>query len=471
VKLVFAILSIATVYVLYLLGNILFGKKTSIFVAFIAAINPWGIFLGRTAYEMVPETFLYLLGIYALIKLKGNRIYWSIPILTLAFYSHIATKIVFFPIIVTLLFFLYFENKKKYLKQYLVVGLFAFLLFLFFAVSLKLNPTLSRTSELINPNDPKIIETVNSTRKLTIDSKLNYIATNKLTALTNVLISKTFRTLSPEYLFLNGDQFYSLYTHGFFYIADSIFIFLGMLYAISKNKKKFLLLISLSFLAIVPHLVHTLSLDNFVPQIALLFPFLILFCGYGITYLYETFNKKLVLVFVVIIYIVSLFNFLNIYLYQFPLKETFDFKLRVISQYVKLTGSNEKINIYSNRSSDYFKKFLFYSDGINNNNVNEVIKTFKNRKFSLNNVTFTDCNFPDLTKNVSIIDLDCAVSDNGLTHISTARLIDGGATFKIYNDSVCKNENIGTYATNIKLSGFSVENITKEKFCKTYLVK
>lgn len=472
VKSVYSSISVLIVLVIYFLAKEFYGKKTALAAAFVAAINPWFIFLGRTAYEMNVETLYYLLSLLILLKTKKWKILWSLIPLALAFYSHIATKIVFFPFALICLSYVFFENKKKFLKQYLIVGLAALLLTLFFVVSIKTSSVFSRASEIISINDPEIIRIVNETRKTTVDNPLNQLFDNKYSVFVNILVIKFFKTFSFDYLFLTGDHFYSLYTHGFFYAVDALFILFGMLFAFVKERKKFYLLFSLTLLFTIPHLIHTAFTDNFTPQIALIFPFLIIFAGHGIIYFYELLKRKIVLLLIAIIYLVSLLNFLNIYLYQFPLRETFDFKLRVMSQYVKLAGKDEKITIYGRGEKDVFKKYLFYTNSMNSKTIDKISEGFKTRKFELDNLSFEGCNdLADISKGISIIDSGCGEHKFEEKYISISRLVDAGSVFKIYNDKVCKSIELNTYATGVKLSDFNVESLSKERFCKIYITK
>jgi 4-amino-4-deoxy-L-arabinose transferase-like glycosyltransferase len=470
-KIPFVILSIATVFVVYLVANELFDKKTAVIAGFLMAINPWSIFIGRTAYEMVPEAFFEVVAIYALLKLKGWNILWSVPLLALVFYSHIAVKIIFVPFVLVILLYVYFKNKKRYLKQYLIVGAFSVFLTLFFAISVKTNPDFPRTSEILSFNNPAVIKSVDSLRKSTIPNYLNYIFDNKITTVGNILTAKFFKTLSFDYLFSTGDAFYGIYSHGLFYVVDAFFLVIGMFYAFIKKRKQFYFLIVLPFFAIVPHLLHTASLENFTPQITLLFPIFIIFISFGIKNISELFKSKILLIIICIIYTISLLNFLQIYFYQFPLKETFDFKVRVLSNYVKRAPQNTRIIVYSPTSEDYFKKYIFYTNSINKKTASSISSDIKEKRYSLENVTFTDCNKPDFSKNVIIIDSSCKDYGQGHPHVSISRLIDGGAGFSIYNDDVCSKFSLDYYASNITLSDFSVEKLSLDTFCKTYITK
>jgi len=110
-----------TVFVCLFNRQEFFGSRVGVIAGLIAAINPWLIYIGRTDYEQVPATLFFLMGIYILLKAKGWKILWSIPVLYLAFYSYIATKLIFLPLIAIVILYCYFANKKQFLKQYTIV--------------------------------------------------------------------------------------------------------------------------------------------------------------------------------------------------------------------------------------------------------------------------------------------------------------------------------------------------------------
>jgi 4-amino-4-deoxy-L-arabinose transferase-like glycosyltransferase len=133
-----AIMSVLLVLIIYLIAKELFGKKAGIFAALVASLNPWFIYIGRTAYEATPAMLFYLIGFYVLLKAKGWRILLSFPFFVLAFYAYIATKLIFIPFIFVTLFYCYFfVNNKKYFKQYLTLFVLCSLLIAFFVIALK----------------------------------------------------------------------------------------------------------------------------------------------------------------------------------------------------------------------------------------------------------------------------------------------------------------------------------------------
>jgi hypothetical protein len=134
-----------------------------------------------------------------------------------------------------------------------------------------------------------------------------------------------------------------------------------------------------------------------------------------------------------------------------------------------LAGKTEKITIFNPRSADTFMKYIFYSDVINKNTVDTISNSFKNHNYVLGNAVFTDCNTADLSKNVSIIDYSCGDFGKDVKHVSIADLSDGFGTFRIYNDTLCRGIGLKPFPTDIKISDFSIEKMSRENFCKTYI--
>src|SRR3990167_6213084 len=164
------LLGILTVVLIYLIALKLFNKNTAILAGLIASINPWLIFLSRTTYEAGPATLFFLCVFYILLTTKGWKILLTIPFALLAFYSYLGTKLIFLPFMFLSILYAYlYVNKRKYLKQYSLVFIFSIILTLFFFFQFK-HYEVSRTSEIVLPNSPEIVEQVIGFRKMAIQS-------------------------------------------------------------------------------------------------------------------------------------------------------------------------------------------------------------------------------------------------------------------------------------------------------------
>lgn len=480
-KITFALLSVATVFAVYLLAKQMFDKKVGLIAATITAINPWQIFIGRTSYEVVPAICFYLFGIYFLLKEKSWRILISLPFFILAFYSYIGTKVVLVPLVATVSLFVYFSNKNlpagrqgKYLKQYVILNLACIGLVLLFAV-LTLSGA-NRTGDLFTPADPVISSIVDEARKGSIaPSVLDAVLTNKLTVFGKIIIDKFFVVFSPSYLFISTDTFVGIYNHGLFLAIDFAFLILGLLVLFAQRQKTFWLFSALLVISTFPQIFYKSRTDIFSPHLALFLVLLIIPVAYGISYLFS--KKRIYLLSIVaFVYLISVINFLNIYFFQFPLTGHFDFGSRQMANYVARATHAKNINVYVQSPSDSYLKYIYYTNKLNKNNITDIQKAVRNKQYKVENVVFLNCS--DVPTNASNSASTTIVQRGGCKKVELANmslkiaaLNDGGELYAIYNDFTCSQYNLNPYPMGIKLSDFNLESLSNQKFCEVFVSK
>lgn len=469
-----AILSVLIVLLIYLITLKLFNKNAALFAAFIAAINPWFIFLGRTIYEAGPATLFFLCIFYVLLVAKGRKILLAIPFALLAFYSYIGTKLIFIPFMILGIGYAYlYVNKRKYTKQYFLLFAFACILTLFFIFQFK-QYQVSRTAEIILPNNPEITRQVIGFRKVAIQSPFIDIFDNKISVYLTVLMKNTFNAFSPNYLFGNADYFFMLGGHGLFYYLDSIFLVIGSVWLFLKNRKLFFTFLSIIFIGALPQILHDPDgSGNFTPHIALVIPFFVILIGAGIDWLFGAVKQKKysfpLLSVIVGLYLVAFMSFSYFYFFKFPLQTgTFPIKYRLLSKYISLYNDQKTpIIVYSTNSKLAYREYIFYTNAYKNYPASKINSSFKTLK--LDNVSFLSCSeiFP---KGVLLInDYNCG-KQPGKGSIIIAQLVDSGPSYNIYNDKICSKYGLPHYITNIKLSDFNVESLSEEEYCKTFIV-
>jgi len=474
VRLPFAALSVCSVILIYLITKRIWSQKAALLAAFVAAINPWFIFVGRTAYEVSLSSFLFLLSFYLLLVLKGRTILLSIPVLFLAFYSYIGTKVSFLPFAILVVYFAYLLNKKKYTRSYLTVLAACFVLLLVFVL---VSHGGERAESLININSKVISEEVNSLRQITITSPLKSLFENKYTVFVQILTNKLIDSFSFNYLFIRGDGFFANMRHGFLYIIDLPFLILGTLFIFTKNRKLFYLLVSLLLVGVLPHLVYREEVYNFVPHISLMLALLPIIIGIGIFEFLVFFRqRKLYLssIFIVgTLYLLYLFNFLNVYFYQFPLLGHNDFNERILSKYISLAKEKgEDVTIYSPQSHEVFKRHIFYSKSLNYENLSAITEVINYGNYSFQNVRFEGCDntiVPLNSSNIIAYDYICGPITDEEKHVTIPRLVDGGESIRIYNDKVCASYKLKPFPIDIKISDFAVEQMGERGFCETFI--
>jgi 4-amino-4-deoxy-L-arabinose transferase-like glycosyltransferase len=475
------ILGIIAVIFFYLIVRELVGPKSALYVSLIAAINPWLIYIGRTAYEAIPAMLFYLVSLYLLIKVKGWRIMLVFPFLLLAFYSYIGTKIILVPFTVAVSVFCYLViNKKKYLKQYLIlIGVCVVLAGLYF-FSLQLNPSTSRMGELLTPGNAGIVNEVNEIRAKSVKTPITNIFTNKYTIFTNTIAVKTLASFAIRYLFIQGDEFFSIWRHGLFYYLDAFFIVLGAVILFARKRAVFVLFSVLMIIGVVPQVFHSSEISDYSLHLTMLFPFLIILSGVGIAYATNLINSKrwqiTAEIIILGLYFILMANFLNIYFTWFPLRGYFDLPIRIASDYAKFSEqSGYGVNIYSNRMYDFFKKYVFYTNGLTKNNYQDFKSKMLKEDYRIGKVQILSCDptvNPAKINKVIIYDDECAPVENPAPAYYVPKLLsDVAISYKIYNDQICKGVGLKPYPSEIQFSDFDMEKMSTAKFCKTFITR
>jgi hypothetical protein len=244
----------------------------------------------------------------------------------------------------------------------------------------------------------------------------------------------------------------------------------------AKNKRLAAFIGILALVGVIPHLLHGADTENFTPHIVMMIPFLLIFIGYGIhEFIYLMFPKykRILFVTVVGIYVISLGNFLQIYWFQYPLNGQFDFPIRVLTKYLEFQKSDRQVLVYIARHEELFKRYLFYSNGINSRTIFTIRKIYDANIIPYKNVIFMGCDERfTIPENTTVVyDSQCNKPLLPDPFVKIKRLNDGGDTFKIYNDIVCVNYQLKPYVSNITLGELAIESLNEKTFCETYIAK
>ncbi|HSW97403.1 MAG TPA: hypothetical protein VLF89_06270 [Candidatus Saccharimonadales bacterium] len=471
-RIIYALASVATVFLLFLISKKIFNLPTALFCAFIAAINPWYIFVGRTAYEAGLAVTFYLAGFYILLITKKWHILWSFPFFLLGFYSYIGTKLIFLPFILLCILYSFFViNKRKFTKQYLILFCISLFFVLSFLFLVRQHTGASRISEIYTPSSLDITAQVDEARKTSIITPLLPLYENKITVYFRILAIHFFDIFSTSYLFISGDTFFSLWKIGLFYYLDALFLLLGFIFLFIENKRQLLFIFLFILTGTIPQVFHE-GLGNFTPHITLLFPFFILLIGTGIWHsilVIKRINKIWITSIIVATYFIFLLSFINIYFFEFPLQGYFDFPARVLSNYItQAQPSGRSIVIHTPSPKDAFKKYIYYSNGYSRNTAGAIKRAFETQHYILNNISFVGCSHTLSNDKITIFNTNCNITFPR-KHLTIARLSDTGGVYQIYNDAMCKRYSLKPYPSKIALSDFSLETMNKEKFCQTYI--
>ncbi len=354
-RLPFAILSIGSVILVFLLADELFGNLVVSFSSsLIFLLYPWENYLARGAWDGIIAQFFYLLGIYVFIKflkIKKN-INWSIIPFTLAFYSYHATKVFFLFLIPILLFYAF----KKYISkiQIILFLILSLLIFISFALVTKYEGVTRQEVFVWNDSSSKEkIVDLNIFKRSSSNApeKLKILFSNVPLFYTINGINNYLKSFSTELFFTNGDlgpvTGYGNFSYGMLNYTDAIFIISGLIFLMKKfSKKNSSLLLSLILIAPTPVLL--VFSGTYIVRAIMLPAFLAILSGIGIlgiiTFLKQDFKKPWIFIFsiLIVIHLYLFLSFLYGYYYQFNFAGTeyWNGSSRTLSEFIVKNYNN-----------------------------------------------------------------------------------------------------------------------------------
>lgn len=378
VRLPSVILSILTIFAVYLLVKELFKKdRNKDYIALITAllfsISPWDIYISRLGHEVNASFSFLIFGILFFLRfVNGNK--WNLVLssifFALSFDSYQSTKIVV-PILVVTFALLYFKKifeDKKILIISLLLGIL---------ISLPMFITTFDTNSLIRFKGTNLLNHSESYFEPTIDryakdvednDLLGILFDNKKVASINLISHAYLSHLSPVWLFINenGEQFKAPGI-GLLYLFELPLIVLGLLFLSRFNitRKNIIFIVVWGLVAIIPGAIttgyaHPMRIFNVLPLPQL-------FCALGIMFIYmcikNIFWKKAYMVLMALV--ITLFSiwFFHSYFVLVPRELSRHFQYGVIKA-LDIAQQLDKQNNYdrvvvSNRDR-LFESYMFY---------------------------------------------------------------------------------------------------------------
>lgn len=481
----YAIVSVLYVLLVAFCASAFFSPWVGLVAGFMAAINPWSIYYGRTAYDVPIAITGYIAALYILAKWKGPKLLLALIPLFIAFYSYIGTKVLFLPFVIVSVVGVWLTVHKRRETIWLaIVGVVAASMFGYFVVHLRTLDANERVNQLFTPFNQTVVNDVDGQRRMTLASPLTRIFANKPVVYTKTALIKFFGAFSPSILFTNGEGIatFSLWEHGLFYPVDALFLLvgIGVLFGSSPSLLTFFgILIALSTL---PSVLSTAG-TTYVHRSSLMYPLLTILISYGIVSLAERIRSSWRTWFVgitVIIYVVAVINFSYLYYFRFPYynSEAFGLSQRIYSRYMAI--ANEKgipvVNI-SGSSVGYFRNFIFYNNIPSQETIPAIRNAFKDKSFSWGLSSFSD-SCPTTTDirsgNTAYILSDtspCKELFIKKPMLAIPTLADGGSLYMIFNDRVCGQYALSNYPSGFTIGDFDVEKLSEKQFCERFIIR
>jgi hypothetical protein len=376
-------------------------------------------------------------------------------------------------ILVAVYYCWHFLNKRKFTKQYLVLLFLCLIPFILFLSSVFSTP---RAGELSTPFTSSISATTDYERKLSIQNPLTNIFSNKVVVYTKVSIEKYLNAFSPKFLFINGDDkgLFSVWTHGVFYYTDTLFLLIGLIVLLTRNKRLSFLILGLMLISPLPSVFSNLG-QSYAIRSQLLAPFIILLVGLGLyTSLYGSKIKfrKYILAAVLVVYGIQFLNFANIYFFRNPIynPEAFNFSSRLLSKY--LSFQDAEAYVVNGTPATPLKHYLFFTNSLNKDTAEALREMYKKGKFKFGSIEFVDCrNLKARSGSLVISDAQtkCDNLPSYKKYLTIPLLSDGGEVLRIINDKTCSKYNLKRYPQGLRFEDFKVEKLSEKDFCEKFV--
>jgi len=482
VRIPYAMVSSLSILLIYILiQNLLHRRRLSLLSSFVMAINPWSIHFGRIGLEITLVTFFYLLGLILILNKSKIRII-SILFFILGFLSYHGAKLVFIPMIFYILIWKIIFHGKKYLYSSIIIASIAMFSVVVYFIFFVYQGTNTRTKELVFFNTDRTTRQVDDDRRLSIQSPVQKLFSNKITYYLTNIADNYINAFNTKLLFTNGENnaVLSLLIHGMFYWIELPLLILGIIGLYILNKKIWLLILGLIAIAPLSSSLSTIG-QSYVQRAGLMFPLLGTLIAIGIYTLSRKFRGQKILftIFITVLYVFSLSNFLNIYFIRYPIfnSEGFSLSHKVLAKYLQLAIiKNPDIKIYVTAKDPLmlFLKFLYYNNIYNDfDNIKAINQNISEKKYYFGNSTFTyDCldNTSDI--NTDIIWIEENAKECPSPVIKTPRILtltDSGSLFSIHNDFVCEKYNLPQYLKISNTSELDISSMNEEEFCHNWI--
>lgn len=488
VKLPFALLGVADVLMLAILGFFLFDSFTGVIIGLLAAINPYLIMFSRSGYDAHVAMFFFLAGMLLLFVLKRWKILFAFFPFALSFYSYVGLKVSFLPLVAGVLFwFAWFRNRKDW-KMYVALFLLCAGVVGIFLLQLKTSPAGARIQELIFPSSPEIATTVIQERTQSISPRITSLFVNKYTVWVHHVVGDYLDAFSLRTLFIAGENstHQSLFYLGYFYIFDLIFMIFGAVFLWMKKRNAFVFFAIVILLSPLTGAFRTDPIGSHVVHAVIMFPLLVMLAGFGIVSVYSVVFKKnrLFGLALCVIYLLSFANFLQLYLIQMPFfnAKGLDLSSRILANYVIREKPKQKITVVAKEPRSLFKLYLLYASEYNSRQDVEKVKDILTKgdishSYAIDGITFVQADPHKVIPQTGAVIVEAGIPLPESEFFTIKQpyivpiLIDGGAVFKIFHGQTCSGLTLHGYPQGITFRDLSLEHLSEQVFCKAFIIQ
>jgi hypothetical protein len=265
---------------------------------------------------------MYIVGIYLFLKTRKNiyLLILSMIFLFLAFYSYGATRVIFIPLIMILIWYRFKELIMKHFLTILVsvlltIGSYGFL-------SITQNASNYAGNPFFFQNKGETALNVELERRASAEPNIiKTLYLNKFTYWGKVFLDNYLNAFSPQYLFLGAekDGRFAIWERGELYLVELPLLIVGILFLFAKRRREFYFILGLLLISPLPSGV-AVGTSTWVSRSGFMIYPLYMLIGFGIYSLITLFKKTqykfLFLFIILLIYTYSVIGYTMQYYYD-----------------------------------------------------------------------------------------------------------------------------------------------------------
>lgn len=455
------------------------SQRQGVFIAtaVLATLNPWLFQFSRMGFDSLYGLFFYLLGVVILLYARSWHRLWAIMPFFWGFFQYQGFKPILVPLVLLTSLYLFLVSKKQIIPL-IFVNVFCLILVLSYLIRLPNLNSSVRLSEFSLLSHPSISQEVNDNRRLTFTNPFSEIVDNKITVSIGVIAGRLLNAFDLPWLFNRGNtavDTFAVTQFGFLYLIDLFLVVTGFvtLWSPKQNRATAFYLTLFLLIGTLPHLLKN---DGFWLTFRGSFQImgLIMIAGFGVDRLFSL-KIKALNIFLIVVYVLGVLGFAHNYALKYPVQATTNsaFYARLVAQYL-IRQPQKHFTVVVDNPQEFLDHLLVYNQLISKNNLPQLRSQIQSDKISLHNFTLTSTcptnQNPNDTWIVIASNEKCVPPETSPSYISIASLIDSGARFKIYNDSLCSQSSLSTY-THVSQNRFNLDKLSVDDFCQSFFTK
>lgn len=382
---------------MFLLSRKLFSEKVGLIVMLLVAISPWHIQYSRASFEVTMLLTFIIFGVYFFLKGTGNNRFYplSVGLITSSIYIY-STAVVFVPLLIFMLLVIFWDEiQKTTVKTLIYVIITGVILLIPLVISMVTGEAKERFSAISIFQDSVLLDKINLARKgqefftpngesMQTSPQVESYFYNRPMIFLQVFITNYFHSLSPTFLFTEGDINFrqSIHEMGEMYYFEAILLILGMFALIKLQWRKAALVFGWLLIAPIPSSL-TYQGGFHATRLFIMLPPLLILSGLGGLGVFERIRRIEGKILFTILTILFVFN-LVFYLYRYYVHYApeswrwWHVGFKEAMQFMKTEEQNFDLVGFNNTYEPSLIRFLFWS-GVNpkdfQENYNQTLQT------------------------------------------------------------------------------------------------